>query len=241
MSTAFADGTSNLGNELKPKPQACLAASLFPTSTRPPARHARHARHAHATINVNTRRVRCPEAGCEWCGNAHQGGAGGSFLSLSAHPPEAASARTLSQTSASPPFPASPVFSSTGSAPGGNLGSFGSPNAGRTSATFLSSFASSPALTPPPPFPGEAISTPPQALARICEDVELRGPGAVGAPSTSPHNPKNRPVQALQGACLRADRGCGAIPSLRGGVTVHCPLVAAWTSISNSTGHPHAT
>jgi hypothetical protein len=41
MSTAFADGTSNLSNELKPKPQVCLAASLFPNlcdTTLPPAR-----------------------------------------------------------------------------------------------------------------------------------------------------------------------------------------------------------
>jgi hypothetical protein len=121
----------------------------------------------HATININARRVRCPEAGCEWCGDAHQGGAGGSFLSLPAYPPEAAPAWTLSQRSTSPPFPASPVFSSTRLAPGGNLGSFGSPNAGRTSATFLSSFASSSGslfsssvyshasvVTSPPPFPG---------------------------------------------------------------------------------------
>ncbi|KAJ7340783.1 hypothetical protein DFH08DRAFT_963637 [Mycena albidolilacea] len=58
-STAFADGTSNLGNELKPKPQVCLAASLFPNlrdtnlrdTTLPPARlpcpsshHAEHQR-----------------------------------------------------------------------------------------------------------------------------------------------------------------------------------------------------
>ncbi|KAJ7855183.1 hypothetical protein B0H14DRAFT_3449202 [Mycena olivaceomarginata] len=81
-------------------------------------------------------------------------------------------------------------------------------------------------VTPPPPFPGyqgmlypftqlnplgsqrSRFRTPLKRWRRWeCEDVELWGPGAVGAPSTSPHNPKNRPVQALQGARLRADRG----------------------------------
>ncbi|KAJ7362589.1 hypothetical protein DFH08DRAFT_799613 [Mycena albidolilacea] len=165
MSTAFADCTSNLSNELKPKPQACLAASLFPTSTRPPAMPAMPLLTNHATINVNARRVCCPEAGCERRGNTHQGGAGGSFLSLPAHPREAVPARTLSQTSASPPFPTSPVFSSTGSAPGGNLGSFGSPNARMQAGQVPLSYHPSPARqlvriavflfsTPPPPFPG---------------------------------------------------------------------------------------
>ncbi|KAJ7360835.1 hypothetical protein DFH08DRAFT_951479 [Mycena albidolilacea] len=66
MSTAFADGTSYLSNELKPKPQALPKPLSSPTSATPPSRPpAMPLFTNHATMNVNARRVRCPEAGCE--------------------------------------------------------------------------------------------------------------------------------------------------------------------------------
>ncbi|KAJ7871892.1 hypothetical protein B0H14DRAFT_2570615 [Mycena olivaceomarginata] len=73
-STALADGTSNFGNKLKPKPKQFVWQSLSsPTHLRHhPLRHHPPARPSamplftnHAMMNVNACRVRCPEVGCE--------------------------------------------------------------------------------------------------------------------------------------------------------------------------------
>ncbi|KAJ7731951.1 hypothetical protein B0H14DRAFT_3517764 [Mycena olivaceomarginata] len=62
-STAFADGTSNLGNEVKPKPQVCLTVSSQPPRHPPaPCPPTMPLFTNHATMSVNTRRVCCPEA-----------------------------------------------------------------------------------------------------------------------------------------------------------------------------------